>query len=199
MTLAVYATAIFLSAALLCAGCGDTSSGPSPSKVFITQIQTSAGLASRTFASGPLNSDVLTAGSIVDDLAQVSFQLTLKDPGVPGNTNQPSVLNAVTFTRYHVDFRRADGRNTPGVDVQARSKASKCRGAARVQPRDHGRMLDEELECLIIERREPVAQQRCLAVAEDGQQNGSIREGPPKNRLAPQRRGEWNRHDLGWR
>ena len=89
-----------LSAALLCAGCGDTSSGPSPSKVFITQIQTSAGLASRTFAS-----------------AQVSFQLTLKDPGVPGNTNQPSVLNAVTFTRYHVDFRRADGRNTPGVDV----------------------------------------------------------------------------------
>ncbi|PYR68211.1 MAG: hypothetical protein DMF87_13715 [Acidobacteria bacterium] len=106
-----------LSAALLCAGCGDTSSGPSPSKVFITQIQTSAGLASRTFASGPLNSDVLTAGSIVDDLAQVSFQLTLKDPGVPGNTNQPSVLNAVTFTRYHVDFRRADGRNTPGVDV----------------------------------------------------------------------------------
>ena len=106
-----------LSAALLCAGCGDTSSGPSPSKVFISEIQTSAGGASPTFATGPLNSDVITNGGIVDDLAQVSFVLTLKDPGVPGATNAPSPLNAVTFTRYHVDYRRADGRNTPGVDV----------------------------------------------------------------------------------
>jgi hypothetical protein len=23
----------------------------------------------------------------------------------------------VTFTRYHIEYRRADGRNTPGVDV----------------------------------------------------------------------------------
>ena len=27
------------------------------------------------------------------------------------------VLNDVTFTRYHVAYRRSDGRNTPGVDV----------------------------------------------------------------------------------
>ena len=106
-----------LSAALVCAGCGDTSSGPSPSKVFITTIETSAGGSSTTFVSGPLNSDVITKGSIVDDLAQVTFGLTLKDPGIPGNTASPSALNAVTFTRYHVDYRRADGRNTPGVDV----------------------------------------------------------------------------------
>jgi hypothetical protein len=26
-------------------------------------------------------------------------------------------MNAVTFTRYHVDYRRTDGRNRPGVDV----------------------------------------------------------------------------------
>lgn len=26
-------------------------------------------------------------------------------------------INDVTLTRYHVDFRRSDGRNTPGVDV----------------------------------------------------------------------------------
>ena len=25
--------------------------------------------------------------------------------------------NAVTFNRYHVSYKRADGRNTPGVDV----------------------------------------------------------------------------------
>jgi hypothetical protein len=106
-----------LSAALLCAGCGDTSSGPSPSKVFITAVQVARGAESPTFVSGPLISDVVTAGTIFDDLAQVSFGLTLKDPGVPGNAATPSALNAVTFTRYHVDYRRADGRNTQGVDV----------------------------------------------------------------------------------
>jgi len=106
-----------LSAALLCAGCGDTSSGPSPSKVFITQIQVARGAESPTFVSGPLISDVITNGGVFDDLAQVSFGLTLKDPGVPGNTATPSALNAVTFGRYHVEYRRADGRNTPGVDV----------------------------------------------------------------------------------
>ena len=31
--------------------------------------------------------------------------------------NQPSSLNAITVTRYRVTFKRADGRNNPGVDV----------------------------------------------------------------------------------
>ena len=104
-------------ASLLAAGCGDRSSGSSPSKVTITEIKVAAGGTSPTFASGPLNSDVITKGSIIDDLAQVSMGLVLKDPGVPGNETKPSALNAVTFTRYHVEYRRADGRNTPGVDV----------------------------------------------------------------------------------
>ena len=29
----------------------------------------------------------------------------------------PTTNNEVTVTRYHVTYRRADGRNTPGVDV----------------------------------------------------------------------------------
>jgi hypothetical protein len=29
----------------------------------------------------------------------------------------PTEINSVTITRYHVDFMRAGGRNTPGVDV----------------------------------------------------------------------------------
>jgi hypothetical protein len=29
----------------------------------------------------------------------------------------PSANNVVTLNRYHVAYRRADGRNTPGVDV----------------------------------------------------------------------------------
>ena len=106
-----------VAAALLVASCGDRSSGPSPSKVTITAIKVAAGGTSPTFSSGPLNSDVRTNGSIVDDLAEVSMGLVLKDPGVPGNEVKPSALNAVTFTRYHVEYRRADGRNAPGVDV----------------------------------------------------------------------------------
>ncbi|MFN2581584.1 MAG: hypothetical protein ABR498_02445 [Candidatus Dormibacteria bacterium] len=106
-----------LSAALLAAGCGDTSSGPSPSKVIVTDIKVGAGGVSPQLVNGPLNSDVLTKGSVFDDLAQVTMEATLKDPGNPGAANTPSPLNAVTFTRYRVEYRRADGRNTPGVDV----------------------------------------------------------------------------------
>jgi hypothetical protein len=117
VTIRTIAFTSVLAAALLAAGCGDTSSGPSPSKVTITEIKVAQGGTSPTFASGPLNSDVITKGSIIDDLAQVTMELHLKDPGASGNDNKPSAINAVTFTRYHIEYRRADGRNTPGVDV----------------------------------------------------------------------------------
>jgi hypothetical protein len=106
-----------LVAALLVAGCGDPSQGRSPSRVVIDEIKVAQGGSSPTFANGPLNSDVITAGVIVNDLAEVTMEVILKDQGVPGTVSQPSVLNSVTFTRYHVEYRRADGRNTPGVDI----------------------------------------------------------------------------------
>ncbi len=45
------------------------------------------------------------------------MQLQLRDIGNPASPNSPSQLNAVTISRYHVEYRRSDGRNTPGVDV----------------------------------------------------------------------------------
>ena len=33
------------------------------------------------------------------------------------STTGPTPVNAITVSRYHVSFRRSDGRNTPGVDV----------------------------------------------------------------------------------
>ena len=45
------------------------------------------------------------------------MHLALKDLGAPGGPAGPSQTNAVTLTRYRVDYRRADGRNVPGVDV----------------------------------------------------------------------------------
>ena len=38
-------------------------------------------------------------------------------PGQPGSPTAPTAMNEVTFTRYRVVYIRADGRNTPGVDV----------------------------------------------------------------------------------
>lgn len=55
--------------------------------------------------------------SVFNDMATVALRLTLKDPGPPGAGLAPSDLNSVTVDRYRVDYRRTDGRNTPGVDV----------------------------------------------------------------------------------
>jgi hypothetical protein len=64
-----------------------------------------------------LRSDVITNGSIQDDMAKVVMALVLKDPGSLNVTNEPSLLNQVTITRYHVEYQRTDGRNVQGVDV----------------------------------------------------------------------------------
>jgi hypothetical protein len=66
---------------------------------------------------GTLQSDVLTEGSVVNDMAEVRLRLILKDPGDGGVSASPTPLNSVTITRYHVEYRRTDGRNVQGVDV----------------------------------------------------------------------------------
>jgi hypothetical protein len=66
---------------------------------------------------GTLLSDVVTEGSITNDMAEAEFRLVLKDPGAPGITSTPSLLNAVTITRYRVEYRRSDGRNAQGTDI----------------------------------------------------------------------------------
>jgi len=66
---------------------------------------------------GTLLSDVITKNSTFNDMAEVEMRLILKDPGPPGVNVGPSLLNAVTITRYRVEYRRSDGRNTQGVDV----------------------------------------------------------------------------------
>lgn len=50
--------------------------------------------------------------TVFDDSGQVVLRLVSKDITVAPTSN-----NTVTITRYHISFRRADGRNTPGVDV----------------------------------------------------------------------------------
>ena len=103
-------------AALGSASCGDTSLGRSPSILVIDDLTGAQGNNPGSFG-GNLQSDVATKGSIYEDLGQVTMHVEIKDLGNPGADSSPSQLNQVTVNRYHVEFKRADGRNTQGVDV----------------------------------------------------------------------------------
>jgi hypothetical protein len=109
--------------------CGDVvRDGRSPVFLVIQSLTAARGGASAGAASGFLLSDVETlvtapppcsptnvCPSIFNDVGSVTLRLSLKDPGV--GVVEPSPNNEVTITRYRVDFRRTDGKNTPGVDV----------------------------------------------------------------------------------
>ena len=97
---------------LFSASCGSEllRTGRAPVYLVVTGVTASPG-ATGDFAF--LNSDVaLSDGSVVNDNVTISLRVEPKDPTIPTAT-----LNSVTVTRYRVNFRRTDGRNTPGVDV----------------------------------------------------------------------------------
>ncbi|HEX7794448.1 MAG TPA: hypothetical protein VF456_08870 [Vicinamibacterales bacterium] len=51
--------------------------------------------------------------TVFSDSASVVLESFQKDV----TATAPSTNSAITISRYHVNYRRADGRNTPGVDV----------------------------------------------------------------------------------
>jgi hypothetical protein len=98
--------------AVLGLGCSDTvRQGRGASYLIIDSIQASQG--NDTTLSGQLSSDVITKGIVYEDLGTATLSLAMKDVGVTAPTSN----NFITVTRYHVSYRRADGRNVPGVDV----------------------------------------------------------------------------------
>lgn len=102
--------------AVLSASCGDmTRQGTGSSYLIVNELQGASGAKPDDFAP-TLNSDVVTVvddvPTIFNDLGEVSLSLAMKDV-----TTAPTTNNAITINRYHVRFTRADGRNTPGVDV----------------------------------------------------------------------------------
>jgi hypothetical protein len=108
------------------ASCGDVVRGDHASAfILIDSLTASAGGPTIGTSSTILNSDVLalitspapctTASpcpTIFNDVGTVTLRLAMKNYLV-----SPSFNNEVTITRYHVSYRRADGRNTQGVDV----------------------------------------------------------------------------------
>lgn len=105
-------------------GCAATGRPGQASSYLIVESLVAASGAKATEFGGTLGSDVLTlvnrsingvqvrVPTVFEDFAQVRFRVAMKDPTVTA-----SAVNFITVSRYRVVFRRADGRNTPGVDV----------------------------------------------------------------------------------
>ncbi|HVQ16691.1 MAG TPA: hypothetical protein VMS40_23980 [Vicinamibacterales bacterium] len=130
MTAKLVKSVALLTLAALAASCGEfTREGRSPAIVIVRSLlvargdtpdELSGNLLSdvRVLRTSPAPcSDAAPCPTIFNDVAEVQLSLILKDPGAPGIGANPSTLNQVTINHYRVEFRRADGRNTPGVDV----------------------------------------------------------------------------------
>jgi hypothetical protein len=111
-------------------GCGDVArTGRSPAFLIIDSLEGDSGADDATEFSTFLMSDVETVveqeinGQTVriptrfNDTGRVRLRLSLKNPGLPTSPLGPTTLNEITITRYRVEFRRTDGRNTQGTDV----------------------------------------------------------------------------------
>lgn len=103
------------------AGCGEMARQGGASSYLIVNALTAASGAEPNEVSGTLQSDVVTvvdgSPTFFNDLANATFTMALKDPGGSELPTTPTPNNFITIDRYHVRFIRADGRNTPGVDV----------------------------------------------------------------------------------
>ena len=119
--------AVILSSAVGLASCASetTRNGSSPSYIIIESLQAASGAQPDEIGS-PLYSDVITlvqttvggttvrVPTVFSDVGQVRVRAAMRNPVSP---TSPTPTNAITISRYRVTFRRADGRNTPGVDV----------------------------------------------------------------------------------
>jgi len=111
----VAAIALVLAGAVSC-GQQNTAS-KSPSYIYIDSLLAYPGSAPNVSPANAVQSDVITKGAIYEDMAIVKLRMAVKDIGTANAPTLPTWTNSITVTRYHVDFVRADGRNTPGVDV----------------------------------------------------------------------------------
>jgi hypothetical protein len=110
--------------------CGDVArQGSSPVYLVIDTLTGIKGGVTQGSGTTNLISDVVTNVStplpctqdnpcptIFNDLGSVVLRAPLKDIGATAPLS-PTSNNEVTLSRYHVEYIRADGRNTPGVDV----------------------------------------------------------------------------------
>jgi hypothetical protein len=112
---------VMLALAAASASCGSAvREGTGTSFLVIGSLEGASGAEPDEFG-GLLQSDVVTVvdnrPTVFSDTGRVTLRLALKDPGPAGSPLEPTQNQAITVNRYRVRFIRADGRNTPGVDV----------------------------------------------------------------------------------
>jgi hypothetical protein len=117
--------------AVATASCGDVvRNGRAPVFLVIELLQAEAGGADDADATSFLQADVQTlvtepepckpeapCPTVFSDSGLATFRISPKNIGSGVTPTEPTTNNEVTITRYRVDYRRSDGRNTPGVDV----------------------------------------------------------------------------------
>jgi hypothetical protein len=123
------AVALLAGALVGAAACGDAVRQSRASSYLIIENLTGASGATPTEFSNTLDSDVVTnvetsvggqsvtVPTVYEDLGQVNLKIAMKNPGTTDSPSSPSSTNQITVTRYHITYTRADGRNTPGVNV----------------------------------------------------------------------------------
>jgi hypothetical protein len=115
------AALVLAAATMSSTSCGDAvRQGTGGSFLIVSSVEGAPGAEPTDFGN-TLLSDVITvvddSPTFFNDVGRVTFRLGLKDPGATTSPTTPSQNDAITINRYRVQFIRADGRNTPGVDV----------------------------------------------------------------------------------
>jgi len=111
--------------AVSAAGCGDyVRQGRGPVLATVASLEGSSGAQPGSFG-GTLDSDVITyvkktvggatvqVPTVFNDIGRATLMVDMKAP----IGSEPTSVNQVTFTRYRVEFIRADGLSHPGIDV----------------------------------------------------------------------------------
>jgi hypothetical protein len=123
------AVAAIVTASVSCGSTSGTGGGRGSSFLVIDTLLGIRGAATLGPASTTLTSDVITnvispapctsatpCPTVFGDPGQVVMRVVMKDVA-SANPTTPSAINDITITRYRVEYTRADGHNTPGVDV----------------------------------------------------------------------------------
>ena len=112
-----------------CGTTAGTGGGRGSSFLVIDSLQGIRGAATPGDPASTLVSDVITnvitpapcsattpCPTVFGDSGQATMHVVMKDAGSATPTT-PTALQDITISRYRVEYTRADGRNTPGVDV----------------------------------------------------------------------------------
>jgi hypothetical protein len=71
----------------------------------------------QTLVEQQIDGQTVLVPVVFNDIGQATMHIIPKDAGNGTVSLAPSPWNNVTINRYRISFFRADGRNTPGVDV----------------------------------------------------------------------------------